>query len=109
MAHSGTLHLSDAIMTNSTSPSSQLEQLLAGSAELLVGSKTFIVDKLRHEEGLGFFASFRTPRADYLAMQTSARVIGKPDAEVWTVISTSGRGRTIADFAISHGKVLVLG
>lgn len=96
-------------MTNSTPPSSQPEQLLTGSAELLVGSKTFIVEKLRHEEGLGFFAAFRTPRADYLAMQTRARVIGKPDAEVWTVVSTCGRGRSIADIAISQGKMLVLG
>lgn len=109
MVHSGSLPSSDTIMTNSTPPKSQLEQLLAGSAELMVGSKTFIVEKLRHEQGLGFFASFRTSRADYLAMQTSARVIGKPDAEVWTVMSTTGRGRTIADFAISQGKVLVLG
>lgn len=96
-------------MTTSTPPISQLEQMMDAGAELVVGNKTFTVEKLRHEKGLGFFATFRTPRAEYLAMQTSARVIGKPDAEVWTVISTTGRGRTFADFAISDGKVLVLG
>ena len=41
-------------------------------------------------------------------MQTNTRVLGRPQAEAWTVMSTSGRGRKIVDFAVDGGKVLAL-
>lgn len=95
-------------MTTSAAPASQLEQLLAGGTELVIRNKTYTVENLRNETGLGFFATFRTPRAQYLAMQTRGKVIGRPQAEAWSVMSTSGRGRKIVDFAIDQGKLLVL-
>jgi len=95
-------------MPTCSSPISHLERLLAGQSEFSVGNRKYTVQNLRHENGLGFFATFRTPRAEYLAMQVDGRVSGRPQAEVWTVMATGGRGRKVVDFAIDQDRVLVL-
>ncbi len=89
-------------------PQCQLGKLLGQAQELVVGGKSFTVENLRNETGMGFFATFRTGRAEYIATQTNTRVAGRPEAEAWTVMSMSGRGRKIVDFAVHNGQVLVL-
>jgi hypothetical protein len=95
-------------MSTQQQPKSQLAALLGESREFAIGGKTYTVENLRNETGMGFFATFRTPRAEYIAMQTNTRVLGRPNAEAWSVMSMSGRGRKIVDFAVDNGKALVL-
>ncbi len=94
--------------TSASAAQSQLAAVIGANRELSIGGKAYTVENLRNETGMGFFATFRTPRAEYIAMQTSTRVAGRPKAEAWTVMSMSGRGRKIVDFAVDNGKVLVL-
>ncbi|MBF3053523.1 hypothetical protein HKW90_03800 [Pseudomonas aeruginosa] len=87
----------------------QLEQILDSSNTLTVGHRSFSVSNIRREGELGLFATFKTKRAEYIAMASpKTRVIGRPNAEVWAVMSLSGHGRKIVDFAVDQGRVLVL-
>jgi hypothetical protein len=92
-----------------TASKTQLEQVLDSSNTLTVGHRIFSVSNIRHEGELGLFATFKSKRAEYVAMASpKTRVIGRPNAEVWAVMSLSGHGRKIVDFAVDQGRVLVL-
>ncbi|MBM3105587.1 hypothetical protein IIE18_10590 [Pseudomonas sp. V1] len=94
-------------MTTSTS-TSQLEQLLGQAQTLTVGRYEFTVSNIRREGDLGMFATFKTKRAEFIGMNIPARVIGRPNAEAWCVMSLRNRGRKIVDFAVDQGRALVL-
>lgn len=90
--------------------SCQLQHYLATSGgEVSLRGKTYRIENLRNETGLGFFADFHGPRSKYLAMQVRTRVIGRPGAEAWDVLRMSGRGSVVVSFAVFEGKILTLG
>lgn len=95
-------------MSNSeAAPVSQLAQYIKQHGnEITVRGKTFTFTDLRHEEGLGFFATAKTTRSELLGMNTNGKVIGRPGAEMWEVLRMSGRGGVVAKFAIFEGKML---
>ncbi|HCJ7406048.1 hypothetical protein QMA79_18225 [Pseudomonas aeruginosa] len=95
-------------MISTIPPKSQLEELIGDSQNLTVGRREFAVSNIRREGDLGLFATFKTKRAEFIAMNIPARVIGRPNAEAWSVLSFRNRGSKIVDFAIDQGRVLVL-
>lgn len=77
-------------------------------ADIVLRGKSYRLDNVRIEKGLGGFADAYTVRAKYLAMQTAGAVIGRPGAEAWLIMRTTGGGAVLAKFAVHQGKVLEL-
>lgn len=94
--------------SSAPSTTSQLEQLLGQSPTLKVGRYEFSVSNIRREGDLGMFATFKTKRAEFIALIVPSKVIGRPSAETWCVMSLRNRGRKIVDFAVDQGRALLL-
>jgi len=77
-------------------------------SELILRGKAYRFENVRVEQGLGGFADALTVRAKYLAMQTAATVVGRPGAEPWVIMRTTGGGATLAKFALHNGKIVEL-
>ncbi|HHH9443078.1 TPA: hypothetical protein ACP32N_005066 [Pseudomonas aeruginosa] len=96
-------------MNRHNPPLTQLEQIVDAANTITVGHRCFSVSNIRREGELGLFVTFKAKRAEYIAMNCPlTRVLGRPNAEVWTVMGLSGRGRKIVDFAVDQGRVLAL-
>lgn len=76
--------------------------------EIVIRGRGYTFKNIRIEAGLGGFADALTMRAKYLAMQTKGKVIGRPGAEPWVIMRTSGAGACLAQFAIHEGKLIEL-
>ncbi|MHC5194688.1 hypothetical protein ACYSUW_13135 [Pseudomonas frederiksbergensis] len=84
---------------------SQLETYLSNNErKLAVAGRKFHFDNIRLHQGLGFWADVIGPRVTYTGMQVSTKVLGRPGAEVWEVMSSSGK--RVVSFAIYQGAVL---
>jgi hypothetical protein len=84
---------------------SQLEIYLSKNAgQLNVAGRKFRFDNIRLHQDFGFWADVIGPRVTYTGMQVSTKVLGRPGAEVWDVMSNSGK--LVVSFAIHHGAVL---
>lgn len=77
-------------------------------AEIVIRGREYRFENIRIKNGLGRYADAHTMRAKYLAMQTRGTVIGRPGAESWSIMRTSGGGTRLAKFAIHNGKLLEL-
>lgn len=80
----------------------------AHGAEIVIRGRGYTFENIRIEAELGGFADALTKRAKYLAMQTTGKVIGRPNAEPWVIMRTSGGGACLAKFAIDGGKLIEL-
>lgn len=80
----------------------------AHGAEIVIRGRGYTFENIRIEGELGGFADALTKRAKYLAMQTMGKVIGRPGAESWVIMRTSGGGACLAQFAIHDGKLVEL-
>lgn len=77
----------------------------ANGSALKIGHRTFVVEGLS-EDGDISVATFVAVRARYPGVRcVNAKVIDKPGAEVWSIISGH---RTIANFAIWQGELVVI-
>ncbi|PWC98743.1 MULTISPECIES: hypothetical protein [Pseudomonas] len=98
-----------AATDSSADPKCQLQSYIeANGADIALRGKSYRFDNVRIEVGLGGFADAHTVRAKYLAMQTRGTVIGRPGAEPWVIMRTSGGGAVLAKFALYQGKILEL-
>lgn len=77
-------------------------------SELILRGKAYRFENIRLEKGLAGFADALTVRAKYLAKQIGGNVIGRPGAEPWVIMRTTGGGATLAKFALHNGMVVEL-
>lgn len=90
-------------------PRCQLKAYIdANGTEIVIRGRGYTFENIRIEGDRGGFADALTNRAKYLAMQTKARVIGRPGAEPWMIMRKSGGGECLARFAIHDGKLIEL-
>jgi hypothetical protein len=75
---------------------------------IVIRGKEYRFENIRVENGLSGFADAFTTRAKYPAMRVRGSVIGRPGAEPWVIMRTSGGGACLAKFAIHNGKLLEL-
>lgn len=87
--------------------STQLKEYVKRSGpNIEVGSRKFVVDGIADEDNELAVATFKGPRASYSGVLClNQRVVGRPGAEVWSIIGTR---REVASFAIFEGKILTL-
>lgn len=87
--------------------STQLQEYVKLSGpNIEVGSRKFVVDGIAGEDKDLAVATFKTARASYSGVLClNQRVVGRPGAEVWSII---GPRREVASFAIFEGKILPL-
>ncbi|KVP65628.1 hypothetical protein WJ96_04475 [Burkholderia ubonensis] len=86
------------------------DYITAHGNELKIGHKVFTYLGMT-AEGAGpddiAIASVKSVRATYSAIRcNNARVIGRPGAETWAILSSNGRD--IARFAVHDGQLLQL-
>lgn len=99
--------LPEGIPEGYTSPVqvSQLETYLSKNAgQLIIAGRRFRFDNIRLHQDFGFRADVIGPRVTYTGMQVSTKILGRPGAEVWDVMSSTGK--QVVSFAIHHGAVL---
>ncbi|WP_157641810.1 hypothetical protein [Burkholderia ubonensis] len=90
----------------------QLQTYIAAHGnELKIGRKSFTVLGLTSEgdgPDAGAIATVKAVRATYTAVRCNkTRVVGRPGAEAWAIISSSGLD--IARFAVHEGQLVPLG